>query len=88
MRFDDQPGDTQSEARNEYVTIVATTMDELMQQFRVRGLGALGFTIMGEVGLHHFALAEHGSARELFDGERMLAATFCRKRQTAIPVAR
>jgi len=69
--------------RDEFVTIIAASMAEVMGQFRARGLGAMGFAIAGPVGRHQFAFADDGGAKEMFDGQPMLAATFTRRVPTA-----
>lgn len=68
-----------SEVREEYITIVARDMNDVMSQFQARGLDALGYAIVGRVGRHRFALAEGGDSSDMFKGEFMLAATFMRR---------
>ncbi len=62
----------------EYVTIVAPTISEVMEQFRSSDLAAQGFCITGRVGRHKFAYAGERQPSELFDGAKMVAATFMR----------
>lgn len=62
----------------DYITIVAPTIDEVMQQFRVSELAAQGYCIAGRVGRHKFSYAGDADTSELFDGDRMVAATFIR----------
>lgn len=66
-------------AREEYVTIIAPTIVEVMKQFQARGLDVLGYAIMGRVARHQFAFAQNDDAQEMFNGETMLAATFMRQ---------
>lgn len=64
---------------DEYVTIIARSINEAMGQFRARGLDAKGYSIVGQVNRHVFAFAEGpAAASELFDGNAMVAATFRR----------
>lgn len=62
----------------EYITIVAPTINEVMQQFRVSDLAAQGYCIAGRVGRHKFSYAGETQNTDLFDGNRMVAATFIR----------
>lgn len=68
-----------TQSREEYITIVARDMNDVMGQFQARGLDALGYSIIGRVGRHRFALAEGGDSADMFEGEYMLAATFMRR---------
>lgn len=63
---------------DEYVTIVAPTTAEVMQQFRDSDLAERGFSIAGRVARHQFAYAGGSATKELFDGMPMTAATFVR----------
>ncbi|WDR06985.1 hypothetical protein PSQ90_05980 [Devosia rhodophyticola] len=65
--------------REEYLTIIAPTAIEAMEQFKTRGLGAQGYSIAGKIGRHQFSLVGAGSATELFTGVGMIAATFSRR---------
>lgn len=62
----------------EYITIVAPTINEVMEQFRASDLAAQGFCITGRVGRHKFSYAGERQQAELFDGAKMVAATFMR----------
>ncbi len=63
----------------EYVTIIAPTIGQVMQQFHERKLASQGYSISGRVGQHkfHYAGGEHES--DMFGGARMVAATFIRR---------
>jgi hypothetical protein len=63
----------------EFVTIIARTTDEAMQQFKARGLDREGFTIAGRIGRHKFTLVNGPYADELFPGQSLVAATFSRR---------
>jgi len=65
-----RPGD-------DIITIIAPTLDEVMQRYRARGLAAAGYTITGQARRHHFEMAGE-SGGDLFDGATMIAATFRR----------
>jgi hypothetical protein len=65
--------------REEYVTIIAPTIGDVMKQFQARGLDVLGYAIMGRIGRHRFAFAQDDQSKEMFEGETMLAATFMRQ---------
>ena len=76
----------------EYVTLIAPTLQAVMGQFRARGLGAQGYAITGPVARHSFAFCEEhapadrspeAGATELFQGRAMVAATF--RRSTGLP---
>lgn len=73
---------------DDYVTIVAPSMAEVMGQFRARGLSAQGYKIAGRVCRHTFAFAgqtegNDESSSEMFDGDLMMAATFVRSLATS-----
>ena len=70
-----------AQCHDEYVTIIAPSLEAVMGQFRDRGLGALGFAITGPAARHQFAFAGQGRSggySEMFDGVAMVAATFRR----------
>ncbi len=72
---------------DEYVTIIAPSLKAVMGQFRERGLGEQGFSIVGPAARHRFSYAGENAAREsehenLFGGVAMVAATF---RRAAVP---
>lgn len=62
----------------EFVTIIAPSLSDVMQQFRARGLAAAGYAITGKAGRHQFSVAGQSGSTELFDGAAMVAATFRR----------
>ena len=65
--------------RDEYLTIIAPTVAEAMQQFKARNLGDQGYTIMGRIGTHRFSVVGEEENSELFAGNGVIAATFCRR---------
>jgi hypothetical protein len=65
--------------REEYLTIIAPTAAQAMEQFKARGLDAQGYAIAGKIGRHQFALVGGEGSMELFSGNGMIAATFSRK---------
>ena len=72
--------DSADTPRDEYVTIIARTVSDAMRQFQARGLDARGFALMGRIDRHRFALVgEDRETSEMFEGENMVAATFCRR---------
>lgn len=64
--------------REEYLTIIAPTAIEAMEQFKARGLDTQGYSIAGKIGRHQFSLVVGDSAADLFNGDGMIAATFRR----------
>lgn len=65
--------------RDEYLTIIAPTVREAMEQFKTRNLGAQGYTIMGRIGRHRFSVVGETDSSDLFSGNDVIAATFCRR---------
>ncbi|ODT75592.1 MAG: hypothetical protein ABS76_33815 [Pelagibacterium sp. SCN 64-44] len=65
--------------RDEYITIIAPSANEVMAQFKARGLDAAGYAIAGRIGRHQFTLVGGAEAQELFSGAGMIAATFSRR---------
>ncbi|MBU1333487.1 MAG: hypothetical protein ACK4G5_00820 [Devosia sp.] len=65
--------------REEYLTIIAPTAVQAMEQFKARGLDAQGYAIAGKIGRHQFSLVGGEGSTELFSGNGMIAATFSRK---------
>lgn len=63
----------------EFVTIIAANPAEAMQQYKQQGLAQLGFAIVGRIGPNRFSVAAGDTAVELFEGQRMVAATFSRR---------
>lgn len=62
----------------EFLTIIAPTLSDVMQQYKSRGLSAAGYAITGQAGRHQFSMAGPAGSTELFDGTPMVAATFRR----------
>ncbi|MEO6300773.1 MAG: hypothetical protein ABIV25_10710 [Paracoccaceae bacterium] len=63
----------------EFVTIIAESSADAMQQYKAQGLAQLGFAIVGRIGPNRFSLATGNKAFELFEGQKMIAATFSRR---------
>lgn len=69
---------TSTAKHDEYITIIAPTFTAVMQRFQESDLAAQGYSIAGPVGRHHFSYAGKSGSTDLFDGARMIAATFFR----------
>ena len=67
-----------TDRRIEYLTIVAPTAAEAMEQFSRRGLAQQGYSIAGQVGRHQVAVVYDGHSTDLVQGDGMVAATFRR----------
>ena len=68
-----------SQAPVEYLTIIATSAAEAMEQFARRGLAAEGYAIAGQIGRHQVVRGDRG-VEPLAEG--MVAATFRRSVDT------
>ncbi len=60
----------------DFITIIAPTMAEVMESFKAQGLAARHYAIVHRAGKHSFTLA---GGQPLFDGAPMVAATFARR---------
>ncbi len=65
----------------DFITIIAPSMAEVMDSFRAQGLAAKHYTIIHRAGRHSFTMAGEGAAHVLFEGLPMVAATFMRPAQ-------
>jgi hypothetical protein len=63
----------------DFVTIIAPSTGEAMQQFKAQGLDLQGYSIAGRIGRHRFSLVDGAQSSELFPGQEMIAATFSRR---------
>ena len=63
----------------EFITIIASTTSEAMEQFKTRGLDRQGYAIAGRVGRHRFTLIDGARASDPFAGRDLIAATFSRR---------
>ena len=63
----------------DFITIIAASTSEAMQQFKAQGLNLLGYSIAGRIGRHRFSLVDGAHSSELFPGQEMIAATFSRR---------
>lgn len=67
-------------ADQEFVTIIAPSIAEVMNAFRKQGLAELDYSIVHRAGRHQFTLVSgFEQSATLFDGESMTAATFARR---------
>lgn len=77
MHAQTQTAQGQSE---DFITIIAPSMAEVMESFRAQGLAEKHYAIVHRAGRHSFTLAGGDTpARDLFDGAQMIAATFARR---------
>ena len=63
----------------DFVTIIAASTTEAMEQYKAQGLDLQGYTITGPVGRHRFSLVNGTTSSDLFAGQDMIAATFRRR---------
>ena len=67
-------------AEQEFVTIIAPSIAEVMNAFRQQGLAEQDYSIVHRAGRHQFTLVSgFDKSRDLFEGETMTAATFARR---------
>lgn len=64
---------------DEFVTIIGRDAEEIGRTFREEGLAEQQFTIVHRIGRHRFAFADGGPMGGLFDGRRLVAATYARR---------
>lgn len=69
---------TMAQTAQDYITIVAPSIAEVMRRFSESGLAAKGYAITGPVARHTFAYAGDDASEQPFGGEPMTAATFVR----------
>lgn len=65
-----------AEYTEDFITIIAPSMAEVMASFKAQGLAARQYAIVHRGGRHSFSLAD---GERLFDGTTMIAATFARR---------
>ncbi|MDR3471042.1 MAG: hypothetical protein P4M09_05065 [Devosia sp.] len=76
----DDMRDTTAQAEQEFVTIIAPSLTEVMNAYHARGLAEQNYTIVHRAGRHQFTLVSSvDQSTQLFDGEPMTAATFVRR---------
>ncbi len=64
----------------DFITIIAPTMAEVMDAYRMQGLAEKHYAIIHRAGRHSFAFAGgDDQVTPMFDGEQMVAATFARR---------
>ncbi|RYE86047.1 MAG: hypothetical protein EOP19_07875 [Hyphomicrobiales bacterium] len=64
-----------TEPTDRVVTLIGETIDEVMTQFRQRGLAEAGYVIIGPAVRQQFSRGEES----LFAGAALVAATFARR---------
>lgn len=72
MSIDSQPEQT------DFVTIIGSDMADISRQFQAQGLSD-AYSIVHRIGSHRFTMVAEGVAEQLFDGRRLIAATFARR---------
>ncbi|WP_196260364.1 hypothetical protein [Pelagibacterium limicola] len=60
----------------DFITIIAPSMAEVMESFAAQGLAEREYAIVHRGGKHSFTLA---GGETLFNGAKMIAATFARR---------
>ncbi|WP_417578947.1 hypothetical protein [Pelagibacterium sp.] len=60
----------------DFITIIAPSMAEVMASFKSQGLAERDYSIVHRAGKHSFTMA---GGQTLFDGAQMVAATFARR---------
>ncbi|WP_127143807.1 hypothetical protein [Pelagibacterium montanilacus] len=70
-----QPSDPRHPEDDDFITIIAPTLAEVMEGFKAQGLSARDYCIVHRAGRHSFTLA---GGEPLFEGTPMIAATFAR----------
>lgn len=63
-------------ASEDFITIIAPSMAEVMESFRSQGLAERDYSIVHRAGKHSFTMA---GGKALFGGTQMVAATFSRR---------
>lgn len=62
--------------REDFITIIAPSMAEVMASFKSQGLADRDYAIVHRAGRHSFTMA---GGETLFGGAQMVAATFARR---------
>ncbi len=65
--------------RTDYVTIIGAVMADITRQFQAQGLSGSDYAIVHRIGSHRFTMVDGDVAEHLFEGRRMIAATFARR---------
>lgn len=74
------PHEMSRTGNEDFITIIAPTMAEVMESFKAQGLAERDYAIVHRAGKHSFTLAGGGNPMTtLFDGAQMVAATFTRR---------
>lgn len=75
-----QPHTHEAGQTEDFITIIAPSMAEVMASFCAQGLAEKQYAIVHRAGRHSFTLAHGGEpATTLFEGTPMIAATFARR---------
>ena len=64
---------------HDLITIIGSSMTDISEQFRIQGLAERQFSIVHKIARHRFIRADGENARDMFDGEPLIAATFQRR---------
>jgi hypothetical protein len=67
---------TSDRTSEDFITIIAPSMAEVMESFRSQGLAGRDYSIVHRAGKHSFTMA---GGETLFGGAQMVAATFARR---------
>jgi len=67
-----------SQHREDFITIIAPTLAEVMQSYHTQGLSEKNYVIVHRPGQHSFTYVGEATTH-LFDGLPMVAATFMRQ---------
>ena len=67
---------TNDSPNEDFITIIAPSMAEVMASFKSQGLAERDYAIVHRGGRHSFTMA---GGQTLFEGAQMVAATFARR---------
>jgi len=65
--------------RNEYITIVGNSFDEVAAECRAQQLAEKRFAIVGPIQRHRFTMAGQGGNAAAINGQELVSATFARR---------
>jgi hypothetical protein len=72
----------QQTERTDYITFIGGDVADITRQFQAQGLSEADYSIVHRIGSHRFTRVEGDVAEPLFEGRRMIAATFARRSAT------
>jgi hypothetical protein len=64
---------------DEFVTIIGASMADIADAVSAQGLAALEFAIVHKIERHRFTVVKDGETEPMFEGQKLLAATFVRR---------